>query len=470
MIFRPHNLIKSENNFIFYGEVNAIAHPCLNKDIIKEFWRNFSFGCSTLNVSECDKFIFSIGNTKALPLDGADYSINIDEGGVCVCAENEKNLIYGFVTLLDRFSGVDREDSLAVKLDCCQIKESPLIKNRMVHFCVFPETELWVLKRFVRFCGALKFTHIVLEFWGMLKYDCMNELAWSFAFTKEQIRPIINEANDLGLEIIPMFNHWGHASACRICSGKHVVLDQNHSLQTYFTDDGWCWDIRKPKVKDLLRKIRKELTELFEGGRYIHLGCDEAYNFELNKENMDFICGFINEISEEMKQVGRKIIIWGDIFLYRHPDYNSDNKYTCNAPSQFVEQYLLEHLSKDVVIADWQYSATSYPIETSDVFTKAGFDCLLCPWDRGEAQMYACLDTVKNSSLMGIMHTTWHTIQGHGYTFVLRTAAGCFESPVPLTNREARTAAASLLRKVMPSNGDYEKSGSLKFQITHKSP
>jgi hypothetical protein len=44
--------------------------------------------------------------------------------------------------------------------------------------------------------------------------------------------------------------------------GKHVVLDQNPTLQTYFSEDGWCWDIRKPKVRELFRKIRSELIEL----------------------------------------------------------------------------------------------------------------------------------------------------------------------------------------------------------------
>ena len=29
------------------------------------------------------------------------------------------------------------------------------------------------------------------------------------------------------MEVIPMINHLGHASASRACYGRHVVLDQN---------------------------------------------------------------------------------------------------------------------------------------------------------------------------------------------------------------------------------------------------
>ena len=95
MIFHPQNVIKTNGRFAFFGDLNAIAHPCLNKNIIKEFWHSFTFQSSTLNISESEKFIFSLGNAKPLSLDGYDYSINIEPCGICVCAENEKDLIRG---------------------------------------------------------------------------------------------------------------------------------------------------------------------------------------------------------------------------------------------------------------------------------------------------------------------------------------------------------------------------------------
>ncbi len=458
MIFNPESIIQGNGCFVLSKEIKATAHRCLNNDIIKEFWYNFSFWGSCLTISESDEFIFSVGNASRIPLDGRDYSINIEKDGICIFANSENDLIRGFMTLLDRFKAIDD----GISIDCCEIKDKPLIENRMVHFCIFPETELWELERFVRFCGALKYTHIVLEFWGMLKYDCLKELSWSHAFSKEQIRPIISVAHDLGLEVIPMFNHWGHASAGRVLHGKHVVLDQNPALQTYFNDDGWCWDIRKDKVKDLLRQIRNELIELCGEGSYFHIGCDEAYNFEFTKENMDFICNFINEIADEMSARDRKIIAWGDMFLYKHAHYNKENRYECNAPSPEVEEYLLAHLDKKVIIADWQYNSPKAPVETASVFKKAGFDCLLCPWDTGRDHTNAAVVTVKDQELMGYIHTTWHTLS-KGMPYVLLIATGSFN---PFGGVSAtRTYTAALLRKVFPVNGDYRKAGWSKSQI-----
>lgn len=464
MIFNPQGTVKTQGSLIFSGNVNATAHSCLNKSIIKDFWHGFAFQSSALNVLECEELMFSIGNASPIPLDGCDYSINIESSGVCVCAENENNLIRGFMTLIDRFHAIDLEESLAVELACCQIKDKPIIQNRMVHFCVFPETELWELERFVRFCGALKYTHIILEFWGMLQYTCMSELSWQHAFTREQIAPIIREANELGIEIVPMFNHLGHASAGRVMHGKHVVLDQSPALQTYFSEDGWCWDIRKPKVIKLLRQIRDELCELCGSGKYFHIGCDEAYNFEFTKENMNYICDFINEISEDMRMKNRRVIVWGDMFLHRHSHYNPNNKYTCNAPTAEAERYMLELLRRDLIIADWQYNAIQSPVETSDTFTQAGFDCLLCPWDRGVPQMRAVISTVKERSSAGFLHTTWHTLS-RGMPFVALAAIGGFESIDNLEMTQIRTYTAALLRKVMPADGDYLKAGWSKIQV-----
>lgn len=464
MIFHPQNIIKTEGSFNFWGNIQAKAHPCLDKDIIKEFWHNFTYQSSTLSISQSNEFIFSIGNTNPIPLGDSEYSIHIEEKGICVYAANEKSLLGGFMTLLDRFRGIDLDEKTAIRVDCCQMKDAALIQNRMVHFCIFPETEIWELQRFIRFCGALKYTHVILEFWGMLRYDCMDELAWSHAFTKEQIRPLIQEANDLGLEIIPMFNHWGHASASRVMHGKHVVLDQAPALQTFFSDDGWCWDIRNPKVKRLLREIRNELIELCGNGEYFHIGCDEAYNFEFTKENMDFICDYINEISHEMASENRRVIIWGDMLLYRHDYYNPKNRYHCHAPRPDVGPYMLERLSRSVIIADWQYDAEQAPVETTAVFTQAGFDSLLCPCDCGKRKLASVLSTIKSQKIHGLLHTTWHTLSS-GMPFVTIAAASCFEKNEDRIDEEWRPSTAALLRKVMPICGDYAKAGWSKIQV-----
>ena len=464
MIFNPQNFKKTEGTFVLPATASAVANPCMNKDILKEYWYNFSFECSALELTATDELVFAVGNAPKLPLNGCAYSVNVTPDGICIFAETEQDLLHGYMTLLDQIKAIDVDGEVAACIECCEFAERALIQNRMVHFCIFPETEFFELQRFVRLCGALKYTHVVLEFWGMLQYDCMKELGWSHAFTKEQVRPIIKEAHDMGLEVIPMFNHWGHASSSRGCNGKHVVLDQNPKLQTYFSEDGWRWDIEKPKVRALLRSIRDELCELCGDGNYFHVGCDEAYGFDFSKESMDYICGFLNEISRDMNEKGRRIIAWGDMFLSKHTEFNPENRYAVNNPSLESEQYMLEHLDRSIVIADWQYTAPVAPVETAAIFQNAGFDTLLCPWDRGKAQLNAVLATVQEQELFGLLHTTWHTL-AKGMPYVTAAGIDSYEGRITEGLRAHRTQTAALLRKIFPARGVYERAGWVKRQI-----
>ena len=123
-----------------------------------------------------------------------------------------------------------------------------------------------------------------------------------------------------------------------------------------------------------------------------------------------------------------------------------------------------KNLSRDVIIADWQYHALKAPVETALKFAQAGFDCFLCPWDEGKAQLDACMDTLRDHHLRGLIHTTWHTLS-KGMPYVTLAAAACFEEGNGYTLRQARVHTAALLRKVYPANGQYDRAGWAKEQI-----
>ena len=337
MIFDYSFYEPREGRFNFSGKIDSSASPYLCKAIFSQMWKNFSFGFSTLTIREGNAKTFTIGNCEVPELLGEDFAILIERDGVAICAKDDKNLAHAFFTLLDRIKVDEKCDGL-LTIDCALIRDSAKIGVRMVHFCVFPETELYELARFIRFAAALRLTHVIVEFWGMLKYDCMKELAWESGYSKELLRPIIKEAKDLGIELVPMFNHWGHAAGSRAKHGKHVVLDQNPALQSYFSEDGWCWDIKKDKVKNLLSKIRGELFELFPNSEYFHVGCDEAYGYDLTKEgSADFITDYLNEVCESITKRGKKMICWGDMFLYKDPAFDERNNYECNCPTKEIQ-------------------------------------------------------------------------------------------------------------------------------------
>lgn len=393
--------------------------------------------------------------------EGFDYAISVEETGVFIDASNEKNLIYGFMTLIDL---IKIDENKNVYIPCCEIKEKAKIKNRMIHFCLFPETEFWELEKFIRFCGALKYSHIVLEFWGMLKYDCFKEIAWENAFEKSKIKPLINLANDLGIEIIPMFNHWGHASQSRQMHGKHVVLDKEPKLAYLFSEDGWRWNIKSKSVRELFKSIRRELIELCGNGKYFHIGCDEASGFDYSDKEMDEVADFINEVNEDIVSMGRKTIMWADMLLYRCENFNKNNIYIAQAPSEKSAEYLLNKLDKSIIMADWQYDSKEFPVETAVKLKNSDRETFLCSWDRSFENIQACIDTIKKYDLDGVLHTTWHTLS-NGTVHIGLVAGLCWESENLGIWYELSSKMGAVVRKSFFAKGNYEKSGWAKQQI-----
>lgn len=451
--------------FTFGPAVTAKAADCLCNETLRSLWHGFTFRAGDLTTVPADGREFTIGAAPRPDTDGAEYAINVTETGVCIAADNDVGLIHGFITLLHRMRPVETEDGTPrFELSCGVTRESAVIPRQMVHFCVFPETELWEIEKFVRFCGALKYTHIVIEFWGMYRFECLRELSWPHAYTKEQLRPIMQMANDMGIEIIPMFNHWGHAAASRVMHGKHVVLDQDPSLWYLFTEDGWSWNISSPKVRALMRQVRAELMELCGEGQYFHLGCDEAYNVDVG-ETGEVLTDYLNEIAAELAGSGRRPITWGDMLVCRHPEFNAGNNYTTFCRSPELERHLLSALDKRIIIADWQYSVKESPVETALVFRDAGFDVLLCPWDQRDS-ITPCVETARDARLYGVLHTTWNTLTKG----MPRVAQFAYEAWDPSGKKPdfvyIRTHAAAILRKAYDAGGIYERTGWAKQQIS----
>lgn len=469
MFFDVQNLKKLTGRYPVEGKIRAVAHASLCKPVFAEYWNNFSYGLSEIELLPTDSFTFCIGQAPVLPLDGESYRVSITESGVSLAACSEKSLICGFMTLIDRLLMERVNGESRLFLDACTYGETAFIARRMAHFCVFPETELWEIRRFVRLCAFLRYTHLVIEFWGTFRYECLDALSWERAFSADDLREIFAEAQDLGLELVPMFNHYGHASSGRVMHGKHVVLDQSPQYAYLFDETGWAWNIGLSETIDLQKKMQQELTELCGAGSFFHIGCDEIYGFDYSERAMEEICTHINAVAQSLAESGRKPILWADMFLPRTLKNQTGNTYTAACPSENASSFMLSKLDKNVLLADWQYDACRFPVETSLYLKEKGFSVLLCPWDRGMNRTNACLETAKIHGLDGILHTTWHTLSS-GMPYVAKTARGCFLPAGAKDVRDENPAlhfnkTAEILRKVYPCGGDYRKSGWSKKEI-----
>lgn len=329
----------------------------------------------------------------------------------------------------------------------------------MIHICVFPEDDLLFIKKLIRVAALCQYTHVVIEFWGMLRYDCLKELAWPCAFTKDQAREVIRECRELGIEPIPMFNQLGHATASRLWYGKHVVLDQNPRLQHLFTPDGWAWNIESEEAKKLLKQVRGELYDLFGPGRYMHIGCDEAYFISRNDRLRQHLPDFLGELTAEVEAEGRRPMMWMDMLLEKD---QFPHCYSVGEPEEC--QKLREATAKSTVFVDWQYDCTDTPVPSLQSLKNCGRDAMGAPWFR-EENYRAHIETVCAGEMHGIMLTTWHVLREQ-----MPSILGCAKAYGARSFNWSefsglREETATMLRRVSFKGNSYEDSGWAKAQI-----
>lgn len=448
--------------FVVGAEIEiSMPKECIN-DTVKEIIYGFFYRSVKVKLIPSNEFSIRIGKTEAIGLNDNEGIISVTEKGVFINAKDERALINCLFLLLRRAIpenlNVGEEKIL---IPCGEEAVAPQVSRRMIHFCIVPKVPLSTYKKLFRLASVLGYTHIVAEFWGTFQYEAMSELYWkNNSFTKEEIREMLKEATDLKVEVVPMINHFGHASAARMYLGKHVVLDQNPRKATLFSPDGWRWAFEKDEVLDLLRSMRKELYEIFGKGEYFHIGFDEGFSYPCDDESTDALCKYLKNLCEEVLSEGRIPLLWGDQFLHE-PTVGISMKtgYEGNALTQEEAEKLLKCLPEGTVICDWQYLTKDIPWISAGYFKERAVDFMVCPKDNLE-NIDSAIKTAKEYNCYGVLHTTWNKpFERDGVNSIFNAHDLFFNRGKETKKVGNKLTDATLMRKIWFADGVYEKAG-----------
>lgn len=437
--------------------------------LMKDTWQRFTLGSVKLKLAraaELDAGGFSLAGGRPPPLlPNATYALTVDAAGIAARGKDAAGLRHAWFTLLQLLEPAETAaGGLEFTLPQAAIQDWPALPFRGLHLCVFPETAPAMLEKAIRLAAFYKFTHVALEFWGQLRLSALRELAWPGVWTKARASRLIAMARGMGLEVIPMFNCWGHASASRLKHGRHVVLDQNPRLAPLFEPDGWTWCLSNPRTQALLRSVCDELIAVAGPGRYFHIGCDEAYSHATcdrcrRTDPVQLFAGHVNQLAAHLEQRGRRAIMWGDALLERG---KWPAGFTANGTAAQPTHEALDRLSRRIVIADWHYNVTQGDVPTLAHFRRHGFAALTCPWN--SAGNIRTLARAAAASQSGLLMTTWHHLAQS--IPLLAWTANCAWSvnhaALGLRQMDGalmRTASASHLRRLAPARGQFKRAG-----------
>lgn len=462
----PERYSTSDGAFYFGNEITLRVPKTLPDVICKNLiylWERFTFGGSKLNVFPDNVDGLILGGGGNTPENGY-YGISVTEKGATVGAGSDKAFVDGFTTLLQLLIPENlTEGSESFYIPCTEIRDNPSLGLRMMHICVFPESKMSTLEKAISLAGFLKFTHVILEFWGTFKYKAHPMMSWENSYTAAQLRPLVELANGYGMEVIPMINHFGHAAQARGRFGRHVTLDRDPRMQLLFEPDGWTWCLSNPDSIKLLDEMRAELSELCGKGSYFHLGFDEAYSFATcpkcrKRVPHELLAEYINSLTEKLAKDGRRPIIWHDELIDRN-DYPADLPYYLEANGQHHNTSpAIDLIDKRVIIADWQYQIKTPDIPETDDFLRRGFDVLLCPWD-DPANVAGLSEAARNKGCAGVLLTTWD----HLPNCILPLPGFADSIWSGDTTPPQRIEIGALMRKIRRANG-FADAGWSKFE------
>jgi hypothetical protein len=407
--------------------------------------------------------------------DGEAYRVRIAANGIFIDSGTQvgaENALKTLRQLAEARPGVEKLAGYI--LEPCEIDDAPALSFRGVHLCIFPETPLWDIEKKLRLAARFKFNYAVVEFWGTFPFTSHPDFGWSeHRLDRAELKRLLKVAADEGITLIPQCNVLGHASGCRIISGKHCVLDHHPEYEPLFEPDGWCWCLTNPATRRILADMVTELHDFFGAPPFFHLGFDEADGIascrECRKHPVrELVIDHLRFFRELLASRHARPIIWHDMLVDK-----GDARwrgYTAHSLPENGLSELYRELPRDVIIADWQYgfpcgegeTEPSWP--TVRFFAEEKFDVLVSPWLNVPGTK-SLGKLAAQEKLFGMLATTWHI--SHHRNLLATIAATAVAAWNPEASANGSAMLARQIRGVCRDMGiaEYEQYGFCSQQV-----
>jgi hexosaminidase len=333
------------------------------------------------------------------------YTLTIDRRGVLIEFREVGGLRAGVATLRQIFREHGR------RLPCLKIRDWPDFPRRgvMLDISRGRVPKLVTLLDLVDKLADFKINELQLyteHTFAYRKYKSVWQ-DWG-ALTAAEIRKLDARCRDLGIDLVPNQNSFGHMRYFL----EHPRLKKLAEVSAPYEDASGEF-VRRPTTLapnhpgtlPFLRGLYDELLPNFSS-RFFNVGCDETW--DLGRGQSKKLCerlgkgrvylDFLNKIHREVCARGKRMMFWGDIILH-HPE-------------------LIHELPRDIIALTWGYEA-NHPFDREAArFAKARIPFYVCPgtstWmsligrhDNALANLRVAAKAGQRSGALGYLNTDW---------------------------------------------------------------
>lgn len=300
------------------------------------------------------------------------FFLSADEGLVCVLSAHPRGVLYG----LHAYEQTLADDGSF----CGTVIDYPDTAFRAFHMDMrygFPSVSrmLAILEEL----SAARFNTFLLEYENRFPFEAYPDIADPAHFTPADLRRIQERAAALHIELIPLQQTIGHLEYMLKLPRYHHLREMREFPETplpysfgptgfkhYNHIDEIC--ASSDEACSVVETLLDEVMAAHPASRYVHLGCDEAWNllscpdclarYGENGKNRLYL-GHINRLAARALAAGKTPIVWDDMLR------------------SFSDEEL-ELLDKRVVVMIWLYYESNYAlaVKLARRFKQAGFTVL----------------------------------------------------------------------------------------------
>jgi hypothetical protein len=383
---------------------------------------------------------FTVVRRNSAPNHPEGYAITIDRKGVRVEFREAPGLGIAMATMRQLLRQYGRH------LPCLKIRDWPDFARRGVMLDIsrgrVPKLE--TLLELVGHLADFKINEFQLYTEHTFAYRRYQSVWQSWgALTGEEIRKLDARCQQLGIDLVPNQNSFGHLRYFL----EHLRLKKLAEVSGPYPDYSGEF-VRRPSTlapdhpgtRPFLRGLYDELLPNFSS-RFFNVGCDETW--DLGRGQSKKLCvakgqgrvylDFLRQIHREVSARGKRMMFWGDIIL-KYPKLIpelaklfSRSSRRESAPSSsnladdksgLIPQYGTATIDCNVIVLNWGYEA-NHPFEKeAAIFAKAKVPFYVCPgtstWqtligrhDNALANLHAAAQAGRRHGAIGYLITDW---------------------------------------------------------------
>ena len=265
------------------------------------------------------------------------------------------------------------------------------------------------IKKFAEDLSKKGINALLIEYEATFPFEKHATLCNSFAYSRQDIKEIVDYCGGLGIEVIPLQNCFGHC--------EYILRhDRYIKLREDWKEVSQVCPLKIKEAKRVFGEIFREVAALHPS-KYFHIGADETYLLgsckECSKKNKSrLFVDYVKAMCEIVEKMGKTPMIWADIIL-KHPEVAGE-------------------LPKNLIYVDWNYGWDPNRFGNLDNIFKLGAkvwgatalrsspdNVYLTDWKNHFDNIKTFIPFARAHGYEGIVQTSWSTSGTYGFHYDL---------------------------------------------------